>query len=167
MEGFTKELEKATFAAGCFWGVEPEFERVNGVARATSGYSGGKFRNPTYEDVCGGKTGHAESVELEYDPSVVAYAKLLDIFWDIHDPTTPNKQGPDAASQYRSVIFYHTPEQKKAALASKARLEKSGKYKQAIVTEIVPAGEFYKAEEYHQGYYEKHGLKPACHLSAE
>ncbi len=170
MNGFAKEpekLEKAAFAAGCFWGVEAAFEEVKGVARVTSGYSGGSFKNPTYEDVSGDKTGHAETVELEYDPAVISYDKLLDIFWDIHDPTTPNKQGPDIGSQYRSIIFYHTPEQKEAALASKKKLEESRKYKRLVVTEIIPAGDFYKAEEYHQRYYSKHGMKPACHLSSK
>jgi len=159
-----EKLEKATFAAGCYWGVEAAFEQIKGVVRATSGYTGGKFKNPTYKDVCSDTTGHAEAVELEYDPNIISYDKLLDIFWDIHDPTTPNKQGPDIGSQYRSVIFYYTPEQKEAALASKKRLEESKKYKRPIVTEIVPAGNFYKAEEYHQRYYAKHGLKPTCHL---
>jgi len=159
-----KKLETATFAAGCFWGVEAAFTQVKGVAKATSGYTGGEFRNPNYQDVSGGATGHAESVELEYDPNIVSYEKLLDIFWEMHDPTTPNKQGPDVGNQYRSVIFYHTPEQMKEALASKKKLEESKKYKRPIVTEIVPAQEFYKAEEYHQRYYEKHGLKPACHI---
>lgn len=167
MEGFAEGPEKATFAAGCFWGVEAAFEDVKGVARATSGYSGGNFKNPTYEDVSSDKTGHAESVELEYDPDMVSYDKLLDIFWDIHDPTTPNKQGPNTGSQYRSIIFYHTPAQKEAALASKKKLEESGKYKRPVVTEIIPAGDFYKAEEYHQRYYVKHGLKPACHLPSK
>jgi len=163
----SEKLEKATFSAGCFWGVQAAFEQVKGVVRATAGYSGGKFKNPTYEDVCSGKTGHAEAVELEYDPDIIAYEKLLDIFWDIHDPTTPNKQGPDIGSQYRSVIFYRTPEQKKVALASKQRLEESKKYKRPIVTEIVPVRDFYKAEEYHQRYYEKHGLQPTCHLPSK
>ncbi len=162
-----EKLEKATFAAGCFWGVEAAFAEVKGVARATSGYAGGSFKNPTYEDVSSDKTGHAEAVELEYDPNIISYDKLLDIFWDIHDPTTPNKQGPDTGSQYRSIIFYHTPEQKEAALASKKKLEESKKYKRPIITEIIPAGDFYKAEEYHQRYYSKHGLQPTCHFPSK
>ena len=159
-----KKTEKATFAAGCFWGVEAAFAQVKGVVETTVGFTGGKLKNPSYTDVCTDKTGHAEAVELEYEPSVVSYEELLNIFWDIHDPTTPNKQGSDIGSQYRSVIFYHTPKQEKEALASKKKLEESGKFKRPIVTEIIPAGEFYKAEEYHQRYYEKHGLKPACRI---
>lgn len=159
-----KQSEKATFAAGCFWGVESAFAQVKGVTKTTVGYTGGKFKDPTYEDVCSDKTGHAEAVELEFNPDIVSYEKLLDIFWDIHDPTTPNRQGPDVGSQYRSAIFYHTPEQQKAALASRKKLQDSTKYKKPIVTEIVPAGGFYKAEEYHQRYFEKRGLKPTCHI---
>jgi peptide methionine sulfoxide reductase msrA/msrB len=159
-----ERLEKATFAAGCFWGVEAAFAQIKGVVKTTVGFTGGKLKNPSYEDVCTNKTGHAETVELEYDPSVVSYEKLLDIFWDIHDPTTPNQQGPDIGSQYRSAIFYHTPEQEKSARLFKEKLEKSGKFKAPIVTEIIPAQEFYPAEEYHQRYFEKHGLKPTCHI---
>ena len=151
------KLEKATFAAGCFWGVEATFRAVKGVKNTTVGYTGGKFVNPTYEDVCGNRTGHAESVLVEFDPAEVSYDQLLDVFWNCHNPTTPDRQGPDEGSQYRSVIFYHTPAQKEAALASKKKLEESGKYKQPIVTEIVPATTFYRAEEYHQQYEEKHG----------
>jgi len=149
--------EKATFAAGCFWGVESGFQCVHGVVSTMVGYTGGKTRNPTYEEVCTDRTGHAEAVQIEFDPSVVTYEKILDVFWSLHDPTTRNRQGPDWGSQYRSVIFYHTPEQQAAALASKENLSKSGKYRRPIVTEIVPAGEFYRAEEYHQKYHEKHG----------
>ncbi|MDD5432087.1 MAG: bifunctional methionine sulfoxide reductase B/A protein [Candidatus Omnitrophica bacterium] len=158
------KTELATFAAGCFWGVEASFRGVNGVKEVISGYTGGKLRNPTYEDVCTNKTGHAESVQIEYNPKVVSYEDLLNVFWSIHDPTTLNKQGPDIGSQYRSVIFYHTPEQEKLAKEAKKKLEESKKFKGRIVTEIIPAGDFFKAEEYHQRYYEKHGLKPACQL---
>jgi peptide-methionine (S)-S-oxide reductase len=149
-------LEKATFAAGCFWHVEATFRRVKGVVFVTSGYTGGTTENPTYEQVCSDKTGHAEAVEIEYDPTRVSYDTLLDVFWAEHDPTTPNRQGWDVGTQYRSVIFYHTPEQRAAALASKQRLERSGRYAKPIVTQIVPATTFYKAEEYHQRYYDKH-----------
>lgn len=159
-----EKLEKATFAAGCFWGVEAAFRQVKGVVNTIVGFMGGRLKNPTYEDVCTDKTGHAEVVQLEYNPNSVSYEKLLDIFWDIHDPTTPNRQGPDIGSQYRSIIFYHTPAQEKAARLSKAKLEESGKLKRPITTEFVLATEFYKAEEYHQRYYEKHGLKPLCHI---
>ncbi len=151
------KLERATFAAGCFWGVEATFRAVKGVKNTTVGYTGGKFKNPTYADVCGGGTGHAESVLVEFDPAEISYDQLLTVFWACHNPTTPDRQGPDEGSQYRSVIFYHTPAQKESALASKQKLEKSGKYKQPIVTEIVPATTFYRAEEYHQRYAEKHG----------
>jgi peptide-methionine (S)-S-oxide reductase len=149
-------FEKATFSAGCFWHVEATFRKVEGVVSVTSGYTGGTTENPSYEQVCSDKTGHAEAVEIEYDPTRVSYDTLLDIFWAEHDPTTPNRQGWDVGTQYRSVIFYHTPEQRAAALASKKRLEESGRYKKPIVTQIVPAATFYKAEEYHQRYYEKH-----------
>lgn len=160
----TEKFQKAAFAAGCFWGVQSVFEGVKGVIKTTVGYAGGKFINPTYEDVCTGKTGHAETVELEFDPKVVTYEKLLDIFWQMYDPTTPNQQGPDLGSQYRSIIFYYTPEQRASALASKEKLKKSGEYKNPIVTEIVAAGDFYKAEEYHQDYNKKHGLAPHCQI---
>jgi peptide-methionine (S)-S-oxide reductase len=149
-------LEKATFAAGCFWHVEATFRKVPGVVSVTSGYTGGTTENPSYEQVCSDRTGHAEAVEIEYDPARVSYDTLLDVFWAEHDPTTPNRQGWDVGSQYRSAIFYHTPEQRAAAIASKNRLEKSGRYARPIVTQIVPAATFYKAEEYHQRYYEKH-----------
>lgn len=159
-----KRVETAIFGAGCFWGVESVFREAKGVLNTTVGFMGGNFENPTYEDVCSDKTGHAEVVQIEYDPEVISYQGLLDIFWDIHDPTTVNRQGPDIGSQYRSVIFYHNAEQEKLAHASKEALEKSGKFKSPVVTEIVPAKEFYKAEEYHQRYYEKRGIKPTCHL---
>lgn len=157
-------LEKATFAAGCFWGVEEFFRTIPGVVSTRVGYTGGKTRNPTYEEVCTDKTGHAEAVEIEFDPQKITYEKLLDIFWSIHDPTTANRQGPDTGTQYRSVIFCRTPEQNTAALKSKQELEKSAKFNAPIVTEIVPAAEFYPAEEYHQKYYQKKGIKPVCQI---
>jgi peptide-methionine (S)-S-oxide reductase len=157
--------EKATFAAGCFWGVEASFREVKGVANVTVGYTGGTTKNPTYEQVCNDRTGHAESVLVEFDPNAVSYDQLLDVFWSIHDPTTKNRQGPDFGSQYRSAVFYHTPEQKDKALSSKEKLLRSGRYgARPIVTEVLPASEFYPAEEYHQRYYEKHHLK-SCRIS--
>ncbi len=149
--------QKATFGAGCFWGVEAAFRRVKGVLSTTVGYSGGPFKGPTYEDVCTGTTGHAEVVEVDYDPAKVSYDELLKVFWEIHNPTTMNRQGPDIGTQYRSVIFSHNSEQKAAAEASKERLQRNELYKNPIVTEITPASEFYKAEEYHQQYFEKSG----------
>ena len=151
-------MEKATFGGGCFWGVETALRLVKGVTSATVGYSGGSLNDPTYEDVCSGKTGHAEVVQVEYDPSKVSYEELLEVFWNIHDPTILNRQGPDIGTQYRSAIFFHTPEQEAVAIASKEKLQNSGRYKRPIVTEITSASEFYRAEEYHQRYYEKHGL---------
>ncbi len=151
-------MEKATFAAGCFWGIEAAFRQLKGVVSTNVGYTGGHFKNPTYEDVCSGKTGHAEAVEVVYDSSQISYQELLKVFWENHDPTTLNRQGPDVGTQYRSVIFYHTPEQKAAASASKEELQKSGIFKRPVVTEIIPATEFYRAEEYHQQYLEKRGL---------
>jgi peptide-methionine (S)-S-oxide reductase len=150
--------EKATFAAGCFWGVEAAFRQVPGVLDAAVGYSGGGFPNPTYEDVCTGRTGHAESVQVEFDPARVSYDQLLDVFWENHDPTTVNRQGPDVGTQYRSVIFVEGPEQEKAAKESKERLEKSGRFRRPIVTEIAPVQPFWRAEDYHQRYLEKRGL---------
>jgi peptide-methionine (S)-S-oxide reductase len=149
-------IEKATFGAGCFWGVEAEFRKVEGVVDAVVGYSGGALENPTYKDVCSGTTGHAEVVEVEYDPSKVSYEELLEVFWENHDPTTPNRQGPDVGTQYRSAIFFHTPEQEAAARASKERAQ--ARFKKPIVTEITPASDFYRAEEYHQRYFEKNRL---------
>src|SRR3989338_5097580 len=157
-----KPVEVATFAAGCFWGVEESFRTLKGVVYTRVGYTGGHTKNPTYEQVCTGKTGHAEAIEILYDPTVITYSRLLDEFWKIHDPTTLNRQGPDIGSNYRSVIFYHDKEQEKLAGESKDRLERSGKYKNKIVTQIVPAGEFYPAEEYHQKYLMKRGLPPQC-----
>jgi peptide-methionine (S)-S-oxide reductase len=150
--------EKATFAGGCFWGVEAAFRQVKGVTSVTVGYTGGTLDHPTYEDVCSHRTGHAEAVEVEYDARVVSYEQLLDVFWDVHDPTTLNRQGPDTGSQYRSAIFYRTPEQEAAARGAKERLEREGRYARPIVTEIAPAAAFWRAEEYHQRYYEKHGI---------
>ena len=149
--------EKATFGAGCFWGVEAVFRQTPGVKAAVVGYAGGKTENPTYEDVCGDETGHAEVVEVTFDPAEVSYDTLLEVFWRNHDPTTRNRQGPDMGSQYRSVVFYHSPEQKIAAEGKIAELEKSGKFRRPIVTEIEPAPTFYRAEEYHQQYLAKHG----------
>lgn len=156
-------MEKATFGAGCFWGVEVAFRQTKGVSAASVGYLGGTLQNPTYKDVCTGRTGHAEVVEVEYDPAQVSYEDLLNVFWMNHDPTTLNRQGPDIGTQYRSAIFYHTPEQHQAALKSKEQLERQGKFKRPIVTEITPASEFYRAEEYHQQYLEKRGLA-SCHV---
>lgn len=153
-------MRKATFGAGCFWGVEAQFRCVKGVVSTTVGYMGGTFENPTYADVCTDKTGHAEVVEVVYDPSVVSYDELLNVFWSIHDPSQRNRQGPDIGTQYRSVIFYHNAEQEVAARASKEKLQKSGRYKKEIVTEIKPAAQFWRAEEYHQRYFEKRGISP-------
>lgn len=150
-------MEKATFGAGCFWGVEAEFREIPGVTDAVVGFTGGKTVNPSYHDVCTGTTGHAEVVEVTFDPAVVSYDALLDAFWQMHDPTTRDRQGPDFGSQYRSAIFYHTPEHQAAAVASKSALEASGRLKRPVVTQIEPAGPFYRAEEYHQRYLEKQG----------
>ena len=151
-------MEKATFSAGCFWHVEEAFRQMKGVTSTTVGYTGGTIKNPTYEDVCTDKTGHAEVVEVTFDQTKITYEELLNVFWDIHDPTTKNRQGPDVGTQYRSAIFYHIPEQKTSAEASKKDLEASGKYKKKIVTEITKATTFYPAEEYHQHYLAKQGL---------
>lgn len=151
-------MEKATFGAGCFWGVEAEFRKVEGVISTSVGYTGGSRENPTYEDVCTGSTGHAEAVEVVYDPAKVSYSDLLNLFWELHDPTQLNRQGPDVGTQYRSAIFYHTPEQERQAQTSKQRLEQAGVYKRPIATAIVPASTFYEAEAYHQQYLEKRGM---------
>ncbi len=156
-------MEKATFGAGCFWGVEAEFRQVKGVKSTAVGYAGGTLKNPTYQDVCSDRTGHAEVVQVEFDPAEVSYGQLLNVFWMNHDPTTLNRQGPDVGTQYRSVIFYHSPEQEATAKASKEDLQRSGRYVRHIVTEIAAAPEFYRAEEYHQQYLEKRGLAQ-CHL---
>lgn len=156
-------MAEATFGAGCFWGVEELFRKVDGVLSTSVGYMGGTKENPTYEEVCTDKTGHAEVVHLEYDPSVVSYERLLELFWENHNPTTLNRQGPDIGTQYRSVIFYHTPEQKESAEQSKQALEASGKWKDPIVTRIEPATTFYRAEEYHQRYLQKRG-QSSCHI---
>jgi peptide-methionine (S)-S-oxide reductase len=155
--------EKATFGAGCFWGVEAAFRRVPGVVATAVGYSGGHTQQPTYKDVCSDDTGHAEVVQVEFDPTQVTYDRLLDVFWENHNPTQLNRQGPDVGSQYRSVIFFHSPEQQAAATASKDRLFRSGKYTKPIVTQIEPAQDFYMAEDYHQQYLEKRGLA-TCHI---
>lgn len=151
-------MEKATFGAGCFWGVEAAFGKVKGVVSTSVGYSGGSSKNPTYKEVCSGKTGHAEVVQVEYDPSQVSYENLLEVFWSIHDPTTLNRQGPDIGTQYRSAIFFHNAEQEATAIASKEKLQESRHYRSPIVTEITPASEFYRAEDYHQRYFEKCGI---------
>ena len=150
-------MAKATFGAGCFWGVEAAFRRLNGVNEAFSGYAGGDKDNPTYEEVCTGRTGHAEVVEVDYDPDKITYVELLDTFWAVHDPTTLNRQGPDVGTQYRSAIYFHTSEQQDAARNSLLSQSESGRYRDPIVTEITQATTFYKAEEYHQRYFEKHG----------
>lgn len=158
------KTEKAILAAGCFWGVEAAFRQVKGVISVTSGYTGGDFKNPTYEDVSSGKTAHAEAVQIEFDPGKVSYQQLLDVFWRIHDPTTLNRQGPDTGNQYRSAIFYRDSRQEELARQSRDKLEQSRKFKNKIVTQILPAKEFYPAEEYHQRYFEKKGIKPTCHI---
>jgi peptide-methionine (S)-S-oxide reductase len=157
-------MERATFAAGCFWGVEETFRRVPGVLATAVGYTGGSLESPTYHDVCSDTTGHAEAVEVEFDPARVSYRELLEHFWGLHDPTTLNRQGPDQGSQYRSAIFFHGDGQRGAALASKAELEASGRLRgRRAVTEIVAAGRFWRAEEYHQRYLEKRRLE-SCRL---
>ena len=154
-------MEKATFAAGCFWGVEASFRALPGVVDAQVGYTGGTLLNPTYHDVCTDRTGHAEALEITFDPAKISYEKLLDHFWQMHDPTTPNRQGPDSGTQYRSAIFFHSSEQEKTARASRERWQE--RFRQPIVTEIVPASTFYRAEEYHQRYLEKKGVS-SCHI---
>ncbi len=159
----TPRSEVATFAAGCFWGVEATFRQIPGVLSTRVGYTGGQLERPTYEAVCTDRTGHAEAVEVTYDPSRVAYDALLNVFWENHDPTTLNRQGPDVGTQYRSAIFYHSPAQREAAEASKAALTESGRFRRPIVTQIVPAVPFWPAEDYHQQYLEKRGLA-SCHI---
>lgn len=150
---------KATFGAGCFWHVEHLFANTKGVTSTAVGYTGGHLQNPTYEDVCTDKTGHAEAVQIEYDPDQITYDTLLDVFWSNHNPTTLNRQGPDVGVQYRSVIFYHTEEQKTTAEKSRKALEQSNRHGDSIVTEIMPASTFYRAEEYHQKYFEKNRIR--------
>ena len=156
-------MEKATFAAGCFWGVEATFRQLPGVTSTRAGYIGGHTENPTYKEVCTDRTGHAEAVEVEFDPAKIPYTDLLKVFWENHDPTQVNRQGPDWGTQYRTAIFYHSPEQQAEAQASKGSLEKARRYSKPIATEIVPAVTFYPAEEYHQQYLEKRGLA-SCHV---
>lgn len=157
-------MQKATFGAGCFWGVEAAFRQIEGVTSTMPGYLGGTLENPTYEDVCTSRSGHAEVVEVEFDPSAVSFEQLLDAFWHLHDPTTLNRQGPDVGPQYRSAIFFHSPEQEAAAIASKTDLQ--SRSPKTIVTEITKASTFYPAEDYHQRYLEKRGLA-SCHVSLE
>jgi len=156
-------MAKATFAAGCFWGVEDAFRQVKGVTDVTVGYTGGHTKNPTYKEVCTDRTGHAEAVEVEFDPNQVSYRELLAVFFQSHDPTQMNRQGPDYGTQYRSAVFFHDAEQEAEARGAKEALEKAGIFKRPIVTQIVAAPEFYRAEEYHQRYFEKNGIH-ACHL---
>ena len=155
--------ENATFGAGCFWGVEEFFRSRNGVIKTTAGYTGGNLKNPTYQQVCTDKTGHAEVVEVVYDPQKISFNQLLDIFFNSHNPTTLNRQGPDVGTQYRSVIFYHSPEQQAAAEQSKKDFDASGKFSKPVVTSIEPAQQFYPAEDYHQQYLKKRGLE-SCHV---
>ena len=155
--------EKATFGAGCFWGVEATLREIPGVLDAASGYMGGSLDNPTYKDVCTDQTGHAEVVQVEFDPAKVSYDQLLEAFWGLHDPTQLNRQGPDYGTQYRSAIFFHSPEQEQKARIAKERLQQSGRFSRPIATQIVPAATFWRAEEYHQRYLEKRGLRH-CHI---
>lgn len=155
-------LALATFGSGCFWCTEAVFQNVDGVEKVESGYSGGRVKNPTYKEVCSGLTGHAEVIQVTYDPAKVTYDELLEIFWKTHDPTTLNRQGADVGTQYRSVIFYHTDEQKTLAEEYKKKLDQSGAFDQPIVTEISPYTAFYKAEDYHQNYYNLNGSAPYC-----
>ncbi|MFM2401738.1 MAG: Peptide-methionine (S)-S-oxide reductase [Bacteroidota bacterium] len=159
-----QKLEKITFGAGCFWCVEAVFQRVKGVKSVSSGYMGGKMKNPTYREVCSGLTGHAEVCQLSYDPKEVSVATLLEIFWQTHDPTTLNRQGADAGTQYRSAVFFHTPEQQKEADAWKQKLNDSHVFPNPIVTEITAASEFYVAEDYHQNYFNENGTEPYCQI---
>ena len=158
-------MAKATFAAGCFWGVEATFRQIPGVTSTRVGYTGGKTANPTYKEVCTARTGHAEAAEVEFDPAVARYDELLKTFWENHDPTQLNRQGPDWGSQYRSAIYFHTPEQESAAIASKNALEKAHRFSKPIVTQIVPAVTFFPAEDYHQQYLEKRGMA-SCHIKS-
>ena len=155
--------EIATFGAGCFWGVEAAFQRVLGVIDTAAGYTGGEMPNPTYKDVCTDETGHAEVVQVTFDPTKVTYEQLLEAFWQAHDPTQVNRQGPDFGAQYRTAIFFHSPEQEAAAKKSRAALDASGRFKRPIATEITPASAFWRAEEYHQKYLQKRGVA-SCHF---
>ena len=159
-------MDQATFGAGCFWGVESAFRQVPGVTDAAVGYAGGTVKNPTYKQVCTDRTGHAEVCQVSFDPARIGYEKLVEVFFQIHDPTTSNRQGPDVGTQYRSVIFFHSADQETVARTVKERLEASGRFPRPIVTQIVPAGAFWRAEEYHQRYFEKNGM-PSCHVVAE
>lgn len=150
-------MAQATFGAGCFWGIESAYRRVDGVTDVAVGYSGGTKDNPTYEEVCSGRTGHTEVVQVEFDPDKVSYEALLDVFWDIHDPTTLNRQGPDLGTQYRSAIFFHDAAQQQTAKSSLLAVNEAGRYRNPIVTEITPFNKFYRGEEYHQRYFEKQG----------
>ena len=160
-----RTMEKATFAAGCFWGVEATFREIKGVVSTSVGYTGGWLDNPTYKEVCSGRTEHAEAVEVLFNPSEVSYSELLDVFWNCHDPTQINRQGPDIGTNYRSAIFYHSPEQKAEAIKSKEKWQGSDRFQnRTIASEITEASTFYKAEDYHQQYYEKRGIKKSCHF---
>ena len=156
-------MEKATFAAGCFWGVEAAFRRLDGVLSTSVGYTGGETAEPSYKQVCSGRTGHAEAVQVDFDPARITYDKLLEVFWEVHDPTQLNRQGPDVGTHHRSAIFFHSPEQERAALSSREKKKKNGLAGLRIVTEIVPAAPFYMAEDYHQQYLEKRGAA-SCRL---
>lgn len=156
--------EKATFGMGCFWCSEAIFQRLKGVTKVQSGYAGGTVKNPTYEDVCSGNTGHAEVIQVTFQPAVISYTQLLEIFWKMHDPTTLNRQGADEGTQYRSVVFYHTPQQQALANAYKTELNKQKVYPNPIVTEIAPYKNFYVAEDYHQNYFKLNGSKPYCRM---
>ena len=155
-------VEKATFGAGCFWCIEAVYQQINGVKEVVSGYMGGKVKDPTYREVCGGRTGHAEVAQITYDPNVVSFDELLEVFWSSHDPTTLNRQGADVGTQYRSAIFYHDENQRKAAEASREKLDRSGIFDTPIVTEITPLSQFYPAEDYHQNYFNLNGNQPYC-----
>jgi len=158
------KTDTATFGTGCFWCTEAVFQELKGVIKVTSGYMGGHVANPTYEEVCTGTTGHAECLQVVYDPGVISFDELLEVFWESHDPTQLNRQGNDVGTQYRSAIFYHSPEQKEKAEHYKTRLNQEGAYPKPIVTEVTPAGAFYAAEDYHQNYYNSHGSQPYCYL---
>lgn len=159
-----EQTERATFGGGCFWCIEAVFQRLNGVVSVSSGYMGGKIQNPTYEQVCSGETGHAEVVQLKFDPSRISFQDLLDTFWKVHDPTALNRQGADVGTQYRSVIFYHSPEQKERSERAKAELQESGRFDSPVVTEIAPAQTFHPAEAYHENYYNRNSDAPYCQL---